>query len=200
MPGLVWAWHLQIIHLFHPSFPPIFFPPLFSSNTQNPVVGRVYDDFSITHPVGEGISEMQINWHYSWIKVPTIRVCYGTVTSSLHLNYGCTNAHFPPNNGKTRISLTLGLSAVGLICLWDNVLFLKLFRTLKGCWESLWVILKFQLWKNKCGSFLSIFSVSLGFVLNSCTEGLGVIDNVGLDLVDFNVFFHVYVEHFWSSN
>lgn len=58
------------------------------------------------------------------------------------------------------------------------------------------MILKFQLRKNKWGSFLSIFSVSMGFVLNSCTEGLGVIDNVGLDLVDFNVFFHVYMEHF----
>lgn len=29
----------------------------------------------------------------------------------------------------------------------------------------------------------------MGFVLNSCTEGLCVIDNVGLDLVDFNAFF-----------
>lgn len=67
---------------------------------------------------------------------------------------------------------------------------------LKGHWESLHVILQFQLRKNKCGSFLSIFSVSVGFVLNSCTQGLCVIDNVGLDLVDFNVFFHVYMEHF----
>lgn len=67
---------------------------------------------------------------------------------------------------------------------------------LKGCRESLHMSLEFQSRKNKCGSFLSIFSVSMGFVLNSCTEGLCVIDNVGLDLVDFNVFFHVYMEHF----
>lgn len=40
----------------------------------------------------------------------------------------------------------------------------------------------------------------MGFVLNPCAEGLCVIDNVGLDLVDFYVFFHVYMEHFWSSN
>lgn len=46
-----------------------------------------------------------------------IRVCYGVVTSNFQPYYGYTNAahvskifsRFSPNNGKTRVSITLGL-------------------------------------------------------------------------------------------
>ena len=58
------------------------------------------------------------------------------------------------------------------------------------------MFLKFRPGKSKCGSSTSIFYVSVGFVFNSCTELLCVIDNMELDVVDFNVFFHVYTEHF----